>query len=103
MTVIFDPQWMWDCQFCNLEHRTQTGQPVVPMHPCPAKGGMTVPMRQTGSDTRIRIGEREDYVGGQIVTWADRTPVAAVYTDHGDGRIGCHAYAGSAVVTGSIG
>ena len=94
--MLLDATKHWECVRCRHEHRTVVVAPHVPMHNCPAMSTMSLPMTEVGADVQVRVVEREDYVGGNIVTYANGRPVMAVATDHADGRVAVHAYAGHA-------
>jgi uncharacterized protein YodC (DUF2158 family) len=48
---------------------------------------------------RLVVKEREDYVGGEVVTYANGRPVQALVTERADGSNDCRAFVGVARAT----
>jgi hypothetical protein len=62
----------WDCPKCDRSAAVDPlRQPGTPMHVCPGLHMMTVPFRLAGSDSDVRLVEREDYVRHEDVRTDD--------------------------------
>ena len=75
----------WRCPNCGLEERT----PPRPnrFHTCPKLRFMTAPMVLAGTDAKVTIHERDDYVGKDIVRLDPERgrPVMSIVTERADG------------------
>ena len=100
VTVILQPGVQkWGCSNCPA-YAVTYGQPNR-FHSCPGLAGLTAPMILSGSDVRVRAVEREDYIGGALVTQDDNgRPVMSVITDRPDGSNDVIAFADTAQVQG---
>lgn len=92
------PVKFWSCPSCGISERVQQAGVYTRMHPCPAVGGVTVPLVEVATldakpDAVHRIVEREDYIGD-----SSASRVAAIRTDHGDGSNDCTVLAPTARV-----
>jgi hypothetical protein len=90
----------WECPACGRQHVTHETRPHTPMHECSRLNWAMAPfVAVTGRElakhsARLRVVEREDYVGKEVVTTDGRgRPVMAVVTDHADGSNDCHIFA----------
>lgn len=92
------PVKLWDCPACGAEHETREARPHVPMHDCRAMRGCSVPFVERGGPrSRVRLVEREDYVGDELVrTDADGRPIMAAVVERSDGSNDCFAFAPTA-------
>lgn len=70
----------------------------MPMHRCPAIGGIDVPLHPEGTKYEIRANVREDYVGQDDV-WYDenKRPIMSVTTIRDEGQ-DCTVLAPSIIV-----
>lgn len=72
------------------------------MHNCPALGMLSAPyVEVTGlelnrSAQNVTVVERDDYIGGEIVTVANGRPVMAINVERADGSNDRVVYAGVA-------
>lgn len=75
----------WRCPNCGLEERTE----IKPnrFHTCPKLRYMTAPMVLAGTDAKVTIQEREDYVGREMVRLDPERgrPVMSIVTERADG------------------
>lgn len=92
----FVPVARWGCQYCPARDLTRETGPHTRMHSCPRFGGLTMPMVREGDRADVRVNEREDYVGREIVATADGRPVMSVTTEYPDGRTDVAVYAPTA-------
>jgi len=91
---ILQPNHHWRCDGCGFEDVTHEARPHSRFHPCPAMGGLAVPMVRGGIKARVTAVEREDYVGDETVqTGAGGRPVMAVITEYEDGSNDTTVYA----------
>lgn len=105
---ILDATRVWECPACQLRDRT-SGPQTNRYHPCPALGGLTAPMVDvTHHDLnptaqRLRVIDRDDYVGSEIVTTTNTgRPAMAVDLERADGSNDRIVFPGCASVAGSI-
>lgn len=76
----------WTCPNCTLEEVTHEAQPHSRMHACRGLKGLTAPMVPAGTSAKVEAQEREDYVGGELVTVdGNGRPVMSVVTTRDDG------------------
>jgi hypothetical protein len=99
MKLLDAPVRWWHCPSCGLRDRTQQAGVHTQFHPCPAIGGVNLPMVETrtpdaDADARQRIVMREDYA-------RSANPVAAVHTERGDGSNDVTVLAPAASVKGT--
>ena len=66
MILNLDPV-IYGCERCNARRPVAHGDTRVPMHNCGGRAGMSVPMVREGSKDHVRLVEREDYVGQEVV------------------------------------
>ncbi len=64
----------------NGDHR----KPVL--HKCSGHGGMLLPMVQDGSKAKVKVVEREDYIGTEQPLMHDGRPIMAVTITREDGE-----------------
>lgn len=76
---------VWRCPNCGLEERTEPRPNRF--HTCPRLRYLTAPMVLAGSDAKVSIVEREDYVGGDLVRLDPERgrPVMSIVTERADG------------------
>ena len=95
--ILEPPVKLWDCPSCGAEHATREARPHVPMHECRAMRGCSVPFIERGGPrSHVRVVERDDYVGDELVYAPDGRPVMAVVTERADGSNDVHAFAPTA-------
>jgi hypothetical protein len=68
--VLLSAEKRWECPECGRLHVTLNPEPHSPMHQCAALKGAWVPFVEHGVKARLRINEREDFVGDDI-PWTD--------------------------------
>lgn len=86
----------WVCPNCPAEAVTPGSTPNR-FHPCPALAGVLAPMVPAGTVARVRVVEREDYIGDQDVPLDDNgRPVMSVITERPDGSNDTIAFAPTA-------
>ena len=75
----------WRCPNCGLEERTEPKPNRF--HTCPKLRFMTAPMVLAGTDAKVTINEREDYVGKEMVRLDPERgrPVMSIVTERADG------------------
>lgn len=98
MGVVLQAEQRWVCPNCPAAART-VGQPNR-FHECPALGGLTAPLVLEGVDCKVVAVEREDYLSGEDVRWANGRPVSAVRVERADGSNDCIVYAPTAKAIG---
>jgi hypothetical protein len=86
----------WECPRCTFRDTTRETQPHTRMHACSGLGGLTAPMVREGDRVRVVVNEREDYIGGEDVQYADGRPVMNVITERPDGSNDLVVYAPTA-------
>ena len=77
----------WSCPNCHLT--TVTRGPFLPnrMHHCPKLHGITAPLMRSGVKAKVEAMVRQDYVGGEIVTYDERRkPIMSVITTRDNGQ-----------------
>lgn len=85
----------WVCAH-ECGSRATTYDDALPHHPCPAMGGLMVPLIIEGTKVKMTAVEREDYVGQENVRLNDAgRPVMSVITERPDGQ-DCTIYAPTA-------
>lgn len=101
MTLLFQqPAKEWECKRCGGMAVTRRSDPHTQFHGCPQLGGFNSPMTLVGSGSRVRLVEREDYIGDEDVQLANGRPIMAAVTDHRDGSNDCAVYAPTALLRG---
>jgi len=98
MGVVLQAEQRWVCPNCLAADQT-VGQPNR-FHDCAALGGLSAPMVLEGTDCRIRLVEREDYIGNEDVQMVQGRPLAALRVEQADGRNDCVVYAPTAKAIG---
>jgi hypothetical protein len=98
MGVVLQAEQRWVCPNCPAAART-VGQPNR-FHDCGALGGLTAPLVLEGVDCKVVALEREDYLSGEDVRWANGRPVASVQVVRADGSNDCVVYAPTAKALG---
>lgn len=96
------PKQRWVCPNCDLEEVTHLAKPHTRMHTCPGAKYMTVPMVHAGTDAKVELTKREDYLGeddGHAQVDEDGTPWMNAITTHADGSQDCAVFAPSASAT----
>jgi hypothetical protein len=95
------PVRWWRCPSCGVTDRTERADVHTQFHPCPALGGVTVPLVEVRRaddrpDGRHLIVPREDYSGNDTAG-----PIAAIRTERGDGSNDCTVLAPTATAGAS--
>jgi len=94
--ILQAPERRWWCPNCDLLDVTREARPHTQMHSCRGMYGLTTPMVPVGERAKSVSHEREDYVGMEMVTYADvdgrRRPIMNVVTTRDDGE-DCTVYA----------
>ncbi len=106
---LLDATRVWECPACRLRDKTD-GPQTNRFHSCKALGGLTAPMVDVThrdlnpSAQRVRVVDRDEYVGSEIVTVHSDTnrPVMAVDLERADGSNDRIVFAGCASVAGSL-
>lgn len=84
--ILLTPEQRWECPNCSLEQVTHEAAPHSRFHACRGLRGLTAPMVPAGTRCKVERVEREDYVGGDLVTVdGEGRPVMAVETTRDDG------------------
>jgi hypothetical protein len=75
----------WRCPECGLEERTEPKPNRF--HTCPRLRYLTAPMVLAGTDAKVSIVERQDYVGNERVMLDPELhrPVMSIVTERADG------------------
>jgi hypothetical protein len=94
MVPTLDAARRWECPSCARRIETTEPATKIPLHPCPALGGLQVPFAPVLGDELDRRQvrhvpiERGDYLGDENVS-----PIMAVHTERADGSHDTHVYA----------
>ena len=92
---------VWVCPNCRAEHRSDR---ILPnrFHTCPRLRYMTAPMVLAGTDAKVTLREREDYVGKEQVQLDPERgrPVMSIVTERGDGSNDVMVFAPAATARG---
>lgn len=84
--ILTAPEHRWVCSRCDHVHVTHDVRPHTPFHPCRGLKGLTAPMTAEGERVDVRVHEREDYLGDEVVTRdGDNRPIMAVEVVRDDG------------------
>jgi hypothetical protein len=90
------PEHRWVCPNCDLTDVTHEVPRQVRMHPCAGNRGMTVPFLPEGTNAKVELVERQDYINGDIVQTDDEgKPWMTAVTTRDDGT-DCLVYAPTA-------
>lgn len=74
----------WECaKGCGSSARTYDD--ALPHHPCKYAGGLMIALIPAGTKAGVKIHERGDYVGKDIVTMVEGIPVMSTTVEHDDG------------------
>lgn len=86
--IILQPrETRWECPNCNATDVTHETQPHTRYHACRGLKGLTAPMVIAGTRAKVEAREREDYVGGELVTTdGEGRPIMSVVTTRDDGQ-----------------
>jgi|SRR5215471_6613959 len=78
----------WSCDHCYATDRTRPlPAHAARMHACPGLHGMIAPLVRAGTDCKVTLVERGDYLRDEETrTGDDGVPYMAVRTDYADGR-----------------
>jgi hypothetical protein len=96
MTAVLLHAWQdWECPNCGLTERTRPIPPnAARFHPCPRLHMLKAPLVLAGSDCKIEVVEREEYLGAEIQrSGDDGRPYAGVRTEYADGHNDLAVYA----------
>ena len=72
VAVLLAPAAEHTCQFCSYREeappvRVAPGETAQRFHPCPAMGGLKVPLKPAGVRCEVRPLDRGDYIGAEWV------------------------------------
>lgn len=76
----------WECLRCGFTDVTREYRPHSHFHACRALGGFTTPMVPAGTKAELVVHEREDFIGGEDVQYAEGRPVAFIEIVRDDGN-----------------
>ena len=85
------PPQTWSCRFCQAGYgpprdRPGPGEAAVRLHPCPAQGGLMVPLAPPGQRAEVRpVFRQDDEAGEDVQRDGHGRPVMAFYTFRDDG------------------
>ena len=84
----------WQCNSCGMQHvEPARAEVITPMHACGGMAGAWVPFVPANSTARLRVEERQDYIGKDTpFVDAKGRPIMSVYTMREDGE-DCHILA----------
>lgn len=88
---ILKPEQRWECPNCDMTDVTHFTidqlQSRHRMHFCPGLKMLSAPYVPAGTRCKVEAVEREDYVGGETVTYdSENRPVMAIETTREDGN-----------------
>lgn len=84
---ILKPEQRWECPNCTATDVTHEAQPHTRFHNCRGLRGLSAPFVPAGTRCEVKVVEREDYVGKEVVTTdGEGRPVMAVETVRDDGN-----------------
>lgn len=85
--VLAPPVRHWYCPNCRAEGVTRQHGPHVRYHTCPKLRMLSAPMVPLGTDAKVELREREDYVGTERVQRDPELgrPVMSIVTTRPDG------------------
>lgn len=87
MTVLLGAETIWTCPNCQLRARTTSPGAPRPYHTCRGLKGLNAPLVPEGTRCKVEAVEREDYIGGELVTRdGDGRPVMRVETTRDTGN-----------------
>lgn len=88
MTPLVTAVNRWYCPNCRKEDVTHEPRPHSRFHVCPKLRGLTAPMVPLGTNAKVELREREDYVNGDAVQLDPELgrPVMSVVTTRDDGQ-----------------
>jgi hypothetical protein len=90
----------WECQYCTFRVETRPSA-LTPMHPCRGLNGFRVPLIPYGSNDRVTLVERGDYINGDDVQLdANGRPFMRAEVERADGHSDVWVYAPVAHFTG---
>lgn len=90
---------LWGCPACGLQDMTTETEVHTRFHSCRRFGGFTMPMVKVGTNCKIELHEREDYINGEDVQLLAGRPVMNAVITRDDGQ-DCVVYAPAATVRG---
>lgn len=78
----------WFCPNCGKRDTTVEARPHTRMHVCPKLRYLTAPMLPEGTDAKVELQEREDYVGNEHVQLDPERgrPVMSITTTRDNGK-----------------
>lgn len=77
----------WSCPNCTQTDVTREPRPHTRFHTCAGLRGLTAPFVEAGTRVKVEARDRDDYVGGDMVTTdGDGRPVMSVVTTRDDGE-----------------
>lgn len=101
--MLISPQLVvYTCDRCTTRARVSSADARVPMHNCPGRALMSVPMIREGERAEVRLIPREDYVGTEDVR---KDAAGGVFMrceiERGDGHTDVWVYAPTARTSAS--
>lgn len=99
--ILQPPERRWECPSCDLTQVTRRRDVHTEFHHCSGLAGLWTPMVSAGTRAEHRAVEREDYIGKELVQYADGRPVMSVVTVRDDGQ-DCTIFAPAAAGSGDI-
>ena len=84
---ILKPEQRWECPNYMAKDVTHEAQPHTRYHACRGLKGLSAPFVPAGTRCKVEAVEREDYIGGEIVTLdGENRPIMRVETTRDDGN-----------------
>ena len=86
--IVVQMDTYWQCNSCGRQHiEPAQAEVTTPMHACGSLAGAWVPFVPANSNGRLRLVEREDYVGNDTVsTDANGRVIMSAYVQRDDGE-----------------
>lgn len=85
---LIEPTQFWYCPQCGQEDVTHEVRPHSRFHICPRLRFLSAPMLPKGTDGKVEVREREDYVGTEKVQLDPELgrPVMSLVTTRDEGQ-----------------
>jgi len=87
----------WECPN-NCGSWATTVDSKLPHHQCKRMHGLLIPLIPAGSKAGVKLNERQDYVGGDLVDYTEGKVIMSTTVERDDG-MDCTVYAPCATVT----
>lgn len=86
--IVVQMDTYWQCNSCGQQHiEPARAEVTTPMHACRELAGAWVPFVPANSTGRLRLVEREDYIGKDTpYTDANGRVLMSAYVDRDDGQ-----------------